>query len=131
MSVSKVGRESRTIINVNSDKISEYKIKRILRETDVISKENALLINNQIDIGIYRIHLLLDSRCSNATRLKQYGRFQIRVYEKFSTHIEKINVNKDYRFKGCSWSEQELFCISDLVQVMLHCHKLNFLKVFN
>ncbi len=137
MSISKVSHEFRTIMNVGSKKVSAYKIKKILRETNVLSYERgghkATAIDNQIDIGIYRIILLLD-QSDEATKLRDYGRFKIRVFERFPTRQEEINLKRDYRFKGYEWiqrNEDNKFCISDLVQAILTCNKLDALKVFN
>ncbi len=137
MSVSKMSHEFRTIINVGSKRMSAYKIKKILRETNVLSLDRAshksTSIDNQIDIGIYRIMLILD-QSDEATKLRDYGRFKIRLYELFPTRQQEIDLKRDYRFKGYEWiqrNEDNKFCIRDLVQAILTCNKLDALKVFN
>jgi len=136
MSVSKGSHEFRTVIDIGSQKMSESKLKKILRKTSILNCEKSnrkfIFIDNQIDIGIYRIMLLLDD--SPGTRLKDYGRFTIRVFELFPQEQKEIDLKKDYRFKGYSWithNENDKFYITDLVQAILTCYKLNVLKAFN
>ncbi len=139
MSVSKVTHEFRTIIDIGSQKVSESKVKKILRETTILSWENSnhklIHIDNQIDIGIYRIVLLIDNHKSlSSVRLKDYRSLKIRVYELFADRVQEIDLKRDYRFKGYSWikkNELNIFNMTDLVDAILTCHKLDSLKVFN
>ncbi len=139
MSVSKIKHEFRTIIDIGSQKVSESKVKKILRETTILSWESTshklIHIDNQIDIGIYRIVLLIDNHKSlSSVKLKDYRSLKIRVYELFADGMREIDLRKDYRFKGYSWirkNELNNFNMTDLVDAILTCHKLDALKVFN
>lgn len=137
MSAIKSEHEFRTIINIKSNKISEYKVKKILRETNVLSWESTAQkftsIDNQIDIGIYRISLILNDK-PFAKKLKDYGKFTIRIFELYPGTETEIDLRKDYRFKKYEWirkNECGSFCINDLVKAILDCHKLDSLKIFN
>lgn len=141
MTANKVKHEFRTISNFNSEALTKNKVYKILRETKVPSREctetTKTCIDNQIDLGTYIIRLEFNhSRIEaiNPDRLKDYGRFNIRIYENCQGELSEINLRKEPLFKGRDWVNRNLtrsFRISDLVEAIWFCRRLHQLRAFN
>lgn len=141
MSANKVKHEFRTILNLGSDMLSKHKIQKILRDTKVTSKELngsiATAIDNQIDIGMYLIRLQLNHfkiEQNNPDKLRDYGRFGIRVYENCKGILTEVNLRKHSIFKDREWAKRNFngaLRISDLVEAIFLCGRLERLKAFN
>jgi hypothetical protein len=133
MTVSKIKFEKRTILDLTQEeRLSKNKISKLLRDIEIISLDpiNHILFDNSIKIGAYNIKLVLNSSHEGANKLKRYGHFAVRVYENF----KEVNVERDRNFKDVDWVERnkELnLRITDLVDVILYCKRLDNLYLFN
>lgn len=137
MSAVKVKHESRTILNLSQNVLSYSGVEKILRDTKVSCFERlgnvCLSIDNQINIGMYTIRLEL-SRKEAAEKLRDYGRFSIRIFENGRDGLREVNLKKHEIFRERSWvqrNQEEQFRISDLVEVILLCRRLHNLRAFN
>lgn len=141
MSANKVKHEFRTILNLGSDILSKHKIQKILRDTRVTSKEftgnTATCIENQINMGVYLIRLEFNHfkiTQNNPDKLRDYGRFSIRLYENLRGALIEVNLEKHSIFKDRKWVKRNLdggLRISDLVEAIHLCGRLERLKAFN
>ena len=134
MSLIKGQRQTHTILDFSDPNISKNKIKESLRILNIVhtcfNKKQLTIFDNFIKVGAYNIKLVLhENYDSKPKKLKQFGRFQIRLFEQ----EKEINLIKDYRFKGQSWVKDNTnhqLKIRDLVNGIVYCSKLNKLKLF-
>lgn len=139
MTAIKATSESRIILNFD-DKCSKNLIKQSLRKCEIVSlkQDNAVneftLYSNEIKIGMYTVVLELPFDSSlNWHKLRDYGDFQISIYDKSEPKSQSINLNKDSRFKNQYWVPKNFFGklrIKHLVDIIAHCDRLNKLKCF-
>lgn len=140
MSASKIKHEFRTVLHVNY-KLTKTKVVKLLRDTDILLIEEngptAVYIDNQIDIGMYIIRLLLNRnyiKRSNPQRLRDYGEFNIRIYEKNRSNLIEIDIFKNSLFSDLDWvqrNENKSLKINDLIAAIIYCNRLDRLKAFN
>lgn len=134
MTASKVRHESRTILDLSKGRLSKNKVIKLLRETEVLTStdDSSIYIDNDVRVGIYSIKLLLNS--GNGPKLKNYGRFGIRLYEIKRDGQQEIMIEKDPNFKSNDWVKRNAkyeLRTNDLVSAILYCKRLDKLKLFN
>lgn len=133
MSAIKSKYECKEILDFSVGKITKSSILKSLRQADFVQKyynKNGVgltYVENEIVVGMYKIHLLL--RFNNeAKKLRQYGKFQVIICDN-----QIIDLSKDFRFKSQSWvklNKKNKLTISNLVDIILYCKKLDKLKIF-
>lgn len=143
MSLIKGKQEFRTILDFSREKLSKNKIKEALRQVEVLEvvhrdeDSTNTFVENFINVGMYQIRLLfpyLDA-CNNRSRLKEYGKFRIGIYERssFGKSMHNISLAKDRRFKQQYWVELNKdynLRINNLVDIIMYLHRLDQLKMF-
>lgn len=141
--------EFRTVLDFPSEEpLSRNRVQTKLRAAEVTDAELAphsiTYINNQIKVGMYTIRLVFPDSSEAIDggdirhRLNQYGAFIIRISENNPVNsgddkydfLQEIDITKDRRFKCQPWAHNMLFNMGDLVNVIIHCHRLDKLKVF-
>lgn len=140
MTAIRARQESRYILDFSNGKYSKNKIKKALGMTKVINyyegkNENDLIFReNKIMIGMYTVLLELSFDSSpNWEKLKEYGDFEVSVYETTGTEVKRIDLKKDSRFKNQYWVSNNFFGklrITHLVDIIAHCQRLDKLKAF-
>lgn len=130
MTASKVRHESKVILDLSKERLSKNKVYKLLRETEILtlSQDRSVYINNSVKVGVYNIRLILNGY--QGTRLKNYGKFGIRLYQ----GIKEVNLRKDCNFKDNDWAKKNSdFSLntSDLVSAILYCKRLDRLHIFN
>lgn len=142
MTAIKSKQESRVILDFTNQKYTKKYIKKSLTTAEVLeilepeNLENIVFIENNILIGMYRIHLLFSSLDATASRhkLKDYGKFKIAIFERCSRNREKqILLKKDKRFKSQNWVDKNFnykLGIRDLTDIICLCQKMDHLKAF-
>jgi hypothetical protein len=136
MSLCKIKHEQRVILDFSDRSITKNLIQNSIRRAEIlglanVSKTEVLCIENEIKVGPYYIQLVLDYN-ENYHKLRDYGLFQIRIFECIKTRQE-INTSKDYRFKNLEWiknNNESKIRIKDLIEVIFYCNRLNKLKAF-
>jgi hypothetical protein len=141
MSLVKGRQEFRTILDFSKEKLSKNKIKTALRQVEVLEyargQDSTLFIENNIKIGMYNIRLLFSS-CDadkNRNRLKEYGGFQVAIYERNRkcNIIQNINLLKDKRFKNQYWTNLNNgynIRMKNLIDIIIFTERLNKLRMF-
>jgi hypothetical protein len=138
MSLVKAKLKEKDVLNFSSDKISKRYIRQALRRAEVIdidySDNDTILINNYITVGMYKIRIIPSQiSTTKRTRLKEYGGFCVEVWEQGSKE-KWIDIRKDPLFRDQNWIEKSWhhgLYITHLVDVILHCSRLNKLRAFN
>lgn len=134
MSAIKSKYEHKTILDFSDKKVTRNSIQKSLRQAEFIQTyyENSgvslTYIDNEIIVGMYKIRLFLDV-VDGAKKLRDYGRFQISI----QGGSKWINLTRDSRFKSQTWiksNENNQLNISHLVDIILHCQRLDKLKSF-
>lgn len=120
--------EHRNILDFGKEKISKSFVRQSLRRTKfeyiIQEEEKSTLVINHIMVGMYRIELLHGSE----QRLKNF-----KVFIRDSHDMERINIIKDSRFANQNWiklNQEYKLKIGHLVDIIMHCHRLDKLKVF-
>lgn len=134
MTASRVKHESKTILDLSKERLSKNKVIKLLRETEIKTSvdDPGTYIDNDVRVGIYSIKLLLSP--GNGPRLKNYGRFGIRLYEIKRDGPQEIYIEKDPNFKSNDWVKRNAkyeLRTNDLVSAILYCKRLDKLKLFN
>lgn len=143
MSLIKGKQEFRTILDFSKSKISKNFVKQSLREAEVrevvcLPETNTYtFVENEIKVGMYQLRLSFESvdSINNRTKLKDYGGFNVAIYERNrkGNILKNINLEKDKRFKDQYWVEDSKnynIRIKNLVDVVMHLERLNQLKLF-
>jgi hypothetical protein len=142
MSLIKGKQEFRTILDFSKVKLSKNKIKEALRQAEVlevIRREDSsnAFVENFINVGMYEVRLIFSSIDAETTRsrLKEYGKFRVAVYERgsFGKSMNNINLSKDKRFKNQYWvdlNKDYNLGINNLVDVIMYLRRLDNLKMF-
>lgn len=136
MTLIKAKLEERTIFDFSNGKYSKNKIKNYLDKTEIIHSQindnmkDIIVYLNEIKIGIYTIKLQLPfDSSSDWKRLKDYKDFSISISE----GDDKINLDKDLKFKNQYWVSKNLFGhlkIKHLIDIISYCNRLNNLRSF-
>src|SRR5271154_3803299 len=142
MTAIKAKVESRTILDFSNGKCSKNKIKRALRQCEFThckkdaQSNEVIVFRNFIKVGMYTIliNLPLDSS-SNCSKLKQYGDFEIVIWDNELTFfkISAIPLKEDPRFSSQYWVSHNTFGqlrITHLIDIIAHCYRLNKLRAF-
>lgn len=133
MTALKIKQENKIIFDLSDRKYSKSQVKKLLRVSEIKNKREfnncVIFLHNYIKIGMYTIRLWLpaDSSC-NWSRLKNYKDFQITIQDN-----KKIELQEDRRFSSQYWVKNNFFGklrIKHLVDVIMHCQKLDNLKIF-
>jgi hypothetical protein len=138
MTAIKAKSELRTILDFSTGKCSKNRIKQALRKCPVVSLEEGngecTLYLNEIRVGMYTVVLLLPFDSSPKwTKLRDYGDFEVKVYDSRDPKASAINLKKDPRFKNQYWVNKNFFGqlrIKHLVDIIAHCYRLNNLRAF-
>ncbi len=142
MSLIKGKQEFRTILDFSKGKLSKNKIKLALRQAEVLEvvrreDESAAFVENFINVGMYEVRLIFPSVDAerNRSRLKEYGKFRIGIYERanLGKSMNNINIAKDRRFKNQYWvdlNKDYSLGINTLVDVIMYLRRLDNLKMF-
>lgn len=133
MSAIKSKYECKEILDFSVGKITKNSVLKSLRQADFIQKYHSksgaglTYVENEIVVGMYKIHLLLRFN-SDAKKLRQYGKFQVVICDN-----QIIDLTKDFRFKSQIWvkpNKKNKLTITNLVDIILYCKKLDKLKIF-
>lgn len=142
MSLIKGKQEFRTILEFSKEKLSKNKVREALRSAEVVEvvrldNNGHTFVENMINVGMYQVRLFFSSIDAGPTRsrLKEYGKFRIAVYERssFGKSMNNINLTKDRRFKTQYWAklnEDYNLSITNLVDVIIYLNRLDNLKMF-
>lgn len=138
MSVIKGKPDYRIILDISNGKYSKNQIKKTLRSIEVFNLQviqgtnSFTFIQNIIKIGMYTIRLWLPGDAPPEwNRLKNFGDFQISIYENLDK--KELDIKKDWRFKNQYWSNKNFYGklrIKHLIDIIIHCYKLNSLRSF-
>ena len=136
--------ERRTVLDFGRGKVSKNHIRQALRRAEVpeiiFTNNDCTFIDNCIQVGMYQICIVPKVRSpfefldSPKTKLKDYGGFTIEIFEKTNDRLKPINCQKDGRFKEQKWASLAYTYdvrMKHLLEMILHCSRLNNLRVFN
>jgi hypothetical protein len=136
MSVVKGKTDYRVVLDFSNEKCSKNKVKMALRKAEILNLQfeqyghTCTRIQNIIKIGMYTIRLWLPGDTPQSwNKLKDYGDFEIDLYDT----SKSIDMTKDSRFKGQYWSNMNFFGklrIKHLIDIIMHCNRLNRLSAF-
>lgn len=140
MTAIKARIENRIILDFSSGKCSKNKIKQALRQCEFThcerdAKPNEVIVyHNFIKVGMYNIllYLFLDGS-SNKGKLRQFGDFEVMIWEADVNSFSAINLKKDSRFNNQYWLPKNTFGqlrITHLIDIIAHCYRLNKLRAF-
>lgn len=143
MSLIKGKQEFRTILDFSKGRMSKNKVREALRHTEVLEcvyrEEDSThtFVENLINVGMYQVRLIFSSvdAVNVRSRLKEYGKFRIAIYER-SRHgnvVHNISLAKDKRFTNQYWvdlNKDYNLRINNLVDIIMYLHRLNSLKMF-
>jgi len=122
--------EHRDILNFNRDSISKSFVRQTIRKTkfDHIVQGEAMtvIVINHITVGMYHIQLCLGAHGG-------LRNFTVQIRDSLNVYKGPINLNKDSRFNTQNWSRTSLdnrLNTENLVDIIMHCHRLNKMKVF-
>lgn len=142
MSVVRVKYEFRTLFDFGNNALSKNKIRKVLRETKIQTKdvnlENVpIFIRNEISIGMYLIKLELPLKQAdqrNFCPLKAFGKFNVDIYQQNVHGSNKIDISKHCIFKKKDWAgrlDSYQVGVADLADIILLCSRLERIKAFN
>lgn len=144
MSLVKGKQEWNTILDVSRrPRVSKNYVVNALRKADVLELQPAgsslNMVENDIRIGMYRIKLCFADMDSSRPRqrLRQYGGFKVTIFEGKEGDEQSykyIPIHSDRRFHGQYWlSSVSKYNVrmKTLVDIVMHCARLNKLKAFN
>lgn len=144
MSLVKGKQEWNTILDVSRrPRVSKNYVKNALRKADVLELQpvgsSLNMVENDIRVGMYCIKLIFADMDSSRPRqrLRQYGSFKVTIFEGREGDDQSfryVPLQSDYRFKGQYWVplvSQYKLRMHMLVDIIIHCAKLNKLKAFN
>ena len=159
MSVHNIKYEYRTILDFSQEKVSKVNIRKKLSIVEVVDIEipyqknregyikitdgsDLIYIRNEIQIGMYRVRLLVSSRyCTkngysykrDTHNLRDYGGFKVKIFQIGSRSTYEIDLDRDIIFKKNGWRKKNMnnkLRISDLADIILHCHRLHNLRAY-
>jgi hypothetical protein len=138
MSLVKAKLKEKDILDFSAGKISKRGVRQALRQAEILEFDDSnglCLIDNWITVGMYRIRIspIMSFDRKPKTRLKDFGNFGIEIDER-GQYGKHIDFKKDVRFKSQSWTtaaRNYQFRTENLIDVILHCSRLNKLRAFN
>lgn len=133
--------EHRTVLDFSKDHVSKDLVRRALCRTEIIGlcqqkPGNITFIDNDIKIGMYTIRLDFSEihPGDGHKHLRDYGGFKVKIFENSSPEVSaEINLNKDKRFSKQYWTNLNKnynLLTKNLIDIILHCSRLNNLRVF-
>lgn len=144
MCLVKAKQEFRTILDVSErKKVSKNFVRQSLRKAEIsdILTEGTItkVLNNKIKVGMYLIKIDFSYLDSSKPRrhLREYGGVGITIFEGKPGDPDSwkpIQIEKDKRFCYKEWLVPAVtysLRLNDLVDAVVHCSKLNKLRVFN
>jgi hypothetical protein len=138
MTAIKVKTEKRIILDFSDMHYSKNKIKTALRKTEIvharINNDFTTVFHNDIKIGMYTIHLHLPFDSSlKWSRLKDYGDFEVSIFDTEDPKDSRIDLKRDQRFRAQYWIAKNFFGklrIKHLIDMIVYCQRLNKLRAF-
>jgi len=138
MSLVKAKLKEKDILDFSAGKISKRCVKRALQQVEILEFDNCngiCLVDNWITVGMYRIRIspIMSFDREPKTRLKDFGNFGIDIEERGQCG-KHIDFKKDTRFKHQSWvtaARDYQLGTENLIDIILHCSRLNKLCAFN
>jgi len=138
MTAIRAQEEQRTILDFSKGKCSKNKIKQALNDCHLTSLEEietneVRLYNNTIKVGMYSIEIKLPFDFTGPRRLKEFGDFEVAVYDSQDSKAKPIDLKRDSRFKGQEWVALNFFGklrVKHVVDIIAHCQRLDKLKAF-
>jgi hypothetical protein len=142
MSLLKVKWERKTVLDINTSKISKRQITQSLRRVELNSDshparhtDNITYVGCAVKVGMYRIVLDTAQKLTNlqGQRLRNLGKFRVSIFEINGDLSRPIDLVDDSRFNNQNWvlkNDQTWLGLSDLTNIIYHCHRLNSLKLF-
>ena len=144
MTAIKCIQENKTLLDFSEyEKVSKNLVKQMLRQVDIVSYQdrgNCVSHNNYfINTGLYKIKLLLDdSYGSGARKLRNFGSFRVEILD---AKDKPIHLWHDKNFSEQYWvwknyaasvigGKEEGQRVNDLINIIIHCSRLNKLKAF-
>jgi hypothetical protein len=144
MTIVRGNYERKTILDFGKGKVSKNRIRQALRHTDVFEAEknndHTIYYDNTIRIGMYEICIIPKLKlgyrfpCGTKFKLKDYGGFSIEILERNKNYLKAIDCQKDNRFKEQKWATVAYTYdvrMKHLLEMILHCSRLNNLRIFN
>lgn len=132
--------EHRTVLDFSKDHVSKNLVRRALCQTEILDlcrkAGNITFIDNDIKVGMYTIRLGFSEvhPGDNRKHLRDYGGFKVKIFESGSPEMSaEINLNKDKRFSKQYWTglnKNYNLLTKNLIDIILHCSRLNDLRVF-
>lgn len=120
----------RDILNFSRDRISKSFVRQTLRKTQfdhiIHDDKKSEIVINHITVGMYHIQLVLEARGG-------LRNFEVQIREGINIFKGHINLKKDGRFNTQYWNDlnqQSRLTTENLVDIIMHCHRLNSLKTF-
>src|ERR1700728_4470127 len=139
MTAIKATVERKTVLDFSKGKCSKNKIKQALRKCEFIHSKKGegnevTIFNNFIRVGMYSIYIYLPlDSSSNCNRLKQFGDFQVYIWDDEDPKARRLDLKKDSRFNNQYWVSKNTFGqlrITHLIDIIAHCYRLNKLRAF-
>ena len=130
--------EPRTVLDFSYGKSSRNKIKKALDNCHLASLEateenEVTLYINSIKVGMYTIKIQLPYDLEGSRKLKDFKDFEIAIYDTVDPKAKRIDLKRDPRFRNQEWIQHNSFGnfkIKHMVDVVLHCKRLDRLKAF-
>jgi hypothetical protein len=139
MTAIKATAESVTVLDFSKSKCSKNQIKRAIRQCEFIHSKKCegnkvTVYSHFIKVGMYSILVYLPYDSSaNCNRLRQYGDFEVHIWDGLDTKLRSLNLERDSRFNNQYWVPKNTFGrlrITHLVDIIAYCHRLDRLKCF-
>lgn len=136
--------ERKTIIDFSNQKLNRHRVTQALKKaTPLVSDEGTvpwLCCDNDIIIGMYIVRLWTTTPMKNLTARK-WKTFGFSIYEKTTNGERILDLSKHYLFKSQYWSSCDILnaggeflshgmTTKDLVNIIMHCNRLNSLRPF-
>lgn len=144
MCLVKAKQEYRTILDVSErKKVSKNFVRQSLRKAEIydflVEGSTTKVCGNEIKVGMYLIKIDFSYLDSSRPRrhLREYGGVGVTIFEGKTGHPDSwkaVRIERDRRFCYKPWLVPAVtysLRLNDLVDVVVHCSKLNKLRVFN
>jgi hypothetical protein len=140
MSVSKVKHEYKIILDFSDQKLTKTHVRKSLKDINIeplypVKDDNLMVcIENEIKVGMYKISLVLSPTITRFTshKLKDFGDFNVQIFEDGNRNSREINLSKDNRFKEQYWAQKNScgLKVIDLTDIICHFKRLDKLRAF-